>query len=103
MLSLFSEVENAFGPLDEKLYGTENDLLYLAQKLKDSAFEPPMLCMSCGTADYGYDMAYEFKEYLDKVGLKNEFISVEGASHDYEYANVVLKKAIMELFPIRTC
>lgn len=99
----FSEIENAFGPLDDRLYGTENDLLYLAQKLKDSGIEPPMLYMSCGTADYGYDLAYEFKEYLDKVGLKNEFISVEGAAHDYDYANTVLKKAIMELFQIRNC
>jgi len=62
-----------------------------------------MLYMSCGTADYGYDLAYEFKEYLDIVGLKNEFISVEGAAHDYEYANTVLKKAIMELFQIKNC
>lgn len=97
----FSEVENAFGPLDERIYGTENDLLYLAQKLKDSGVEPPMLYMACGTADYGYNLAYEFKEYLDKVGLKNEFISVKDAVHDYSYANEVLRKAIMELFTIR--
>ena len=93
--------EDAFGPMDERLYGTENDLLFLAKQLKESGKEAPMLYMACGTKDYGYELAWEFKEYLDKVGLKNEFLSVPDAIHDYRYANYVLDQAVNKLFKIR--
>jgi S-formylglutathione hydrolase FrmB len=88
----------AFGGID-KVYGSENDLLHLAQVLKGSGKEAPMIYTSCGTEDYGYDLCVEYKEHLDRLGLKNEFFSVEGI-HDYFYANRMLIKAVRKILPI---
>ncbi len=89
---------DVFG-LIEEIYGSENDLLSLSRHLKESGQLSPMLYMSCGTEDYGYQLCREYKNYLDEVGLSNEFYSVPG-SHDYVYANAVLEKAIKEILPI---
>ena len=94
-----SSVTRAFGPMDE-IYGSENDLLHLAKGLKESGKPAPLLYMSCGTEDYGFELCKEYKDYLDGLGLKNEFFAVPGG-HDYEYAGRMLDKAVNEVLAIR--
>jgi putative tributyrin esterase len=97
----FDLVEDAFGAIDETLYGTENDLLYLARTLAESDRPKPLIMLACGTEDYGYVFAREYKEYLDKVGLANTFYDYPGCRHDYEYANQAMRRFITEMLPVR--
>ncbi|RHP47582.1 alpha/beta hydrolase-fold protein [Clostridium sp. AF32-12BH] len=92
-------IQAAMGPIDE-VYGTENDLLYLAKSLAESDRPKPLIFHSCGKQDYGLALCQEFADYLTSVGLKNEFFTPDGI-HDYYYANQMLRKAIFEKFPIR--
>ena len=90
---------DCFGPTEE-IYGTENDLLYLAKSLAQSDRPRPLIFHSCGEQDYGLALCKEFKEYLDSVGLENTFYTVPGV-HDYYYTDNMVRKAICECFPIR--
>ncbi|MBQ6670692.1 MAG: hypothetical protein IJM80_03610 [Firmicutes bacterium] len=91
----------AFGSrVPEDTYGTENDLLFLAEQLGKSGKQQPMIITSCGTKDYGITLCREMHEHLTKCGLENKFIEAEGYVHNFEYADAMLKHAIYEEFPI---
>ena len=92
----FELIEDAFGPIDDSLYGTENDLLWLAEQLAASDRPKPRIMLTCGTDDYGYDFAYDFKKHLDKVGLENTFYDYPGCIHDYHYANQAIRRFVTE-------
>ena len=70
-----------------------------ARALAESGKEPPMLYTACGTEDYGLPLCREFHEYLNSLGLKNQFITQPGI-HDYYFANRILKYTLDELFQI---
>jgi len=88
-----------FGDMD-RFYGSENDLLYLAEKVAKSDGPKPMIYTSCGLEDYGIELCREYKVHLDKVGLKNEFFTPHG-THSMDYCEEMIKKAVLELFDIR--
>ena len=91
----------AFGSrVPEEMYGTDNDLLYLAEKLGKSDKPKPMIITSCGILDYGIDLCREMHDHLTNCGLDNKFIEAEGHVHDFAYADEMLKKAIYDVFPI---
>lgn len=94
----FAVIDAAFGP-KETVAGSDNDLIYLARALAESGKEPPMLYTACGTEDYGLPLCREFHEYLNSLGLKNQFITQPGI-HDYYFANRILKYTLDELFQI---
>ena len=89
-----------FGP-DERIPGSENDLLHLAKALAESDRPRPLIFHSCGESDYGLELCKEFRDYLDSVGLENTFYTVPGV-HDYYYTDNMVRKAICECFPIRS-
>ncbi len=91
-----SNITEAFGGIDS-IYNTENDLIFLAQQLKDSGVKPPEIFLGCGTEDYGYELCLEYKQILDDIGLENEFISLPGG-HDFYLANGMISKAVKDLF-----
>ena len=91
-----SNITEAFGSVDN-IYKSENDLLYLADRLKKSGEQQPRIFLGCGTEDYGYELCMEYKNYLDEIGMENKFISVPGI-HDYFYANTMITMAVRELF-----
>ena len=91
----------AFGSrVPEEMYGSENDLLFLAEELAKSGRPRPKIITSCGTLDYGIDLCRQMHEHLDKCGLENTFYEIEGHIHDFEYADAMLKRAIYEELPI---
>lgn len=88
-----------FGPTEE-IYGSENDLLFLAKKLSESDLPRPEIFHSCGTEDYGLELCREFRDYLNSVGLENTFYEVDGV-HNYYYTDNMIHKAICECFKYR--
>lgn len=94
----FAFTDAAFGPKDS-VPGSENDLLHLAKQLAESGKEPPKIFTACGTEDYGLALCREFHEYLNSLGLQNQFITQPGI-HDYFFANRILKLTLDELFQI---
>ena len=92
-------IEAAFGPMDQ-VRGGENDLMDLAKRLAESEGPRPMIFHSCGRQDYGLELCQEFAEYLTSLGLENRFFTPDGI-HDWHYADSMIKKAILEEFPIR--
>lgn len=77
---------NIFGDLS-KLKNSENDLFYLAKKLKGSSKPIPKLFMCCGREDFLYEINLNMKTELESLGY--DFIYEESSGdHDWEYWNI---------------
>ena len=63
-----SFLENIFGDLD-KVKGSNNDLLYLAEKVAESDGAKPILYQCCGTEDFLYQDNITFRDHARKLGL----------------------------------
>jgi len=92
-----SKAKAAFGPIDQ-IYGSENDMLYIAKRLVESGKDAPRLILTCGYQDFGYDLCTEYHEYLNEIGLKHEYLTEDGV-HDYFYVDKVIARVIREMLP----
>ena len=75
--------ENVFGPLD-KVIGSDNDLLALAAKLKESGKPLPQLYMWCGTEDFLYNGNCAMKEHLENLSFDLTYKESTG-DHQWKY------------------
>lgn len=74
---------SVFGDLD-KLKNSENDLLYLASKLKESKKPLTELYFCCGTEDFLYDSNIAMKKHLEAIGY--DFVYKESpGDHNRDY------------------
>jgi S-formylglutathione hydrolase FrmB len=85
-------VEDALGPIDE-IYGSENDILYLAKKAAESGKDLPRFFLSCGKEDYAVEYSRAYHQYLKGLGIAHAYYETEGA-HGYEAARKALEIAL---------
>ena len=86
------DVEIIFGS-PQQIPGSDNDLLYLAEKVARSNCVKPSLYMACGTEDPLYQDNLGFKKHLDRIGL--EALYEEGpGGHTWEWWDAQIDKVI---------
>jgi putative tributyrin esterase len=74
---------NVFGDLD-KFKGSENDLFWLAKKLKESGKPLPKLYIWCGTEDFLYEGNVIMRGYLNDLGYDLTYEESAG-DHQWKY------------------
>ncbi len=84
--------EKTFGKLDE-LLGSENDPKALAKRVMEEKKPFPDIYMACGTEDFLLNENRDFREYLQKLGVKFTYIETMGA-HDWKFWNPQIECAL---------
>ena len=85
-------VIDAVGPID-KIYGSENDLLYLAKKAVDEHRSLPAVYLACGDQDYARALSDDYHEYLVRLGLHHDYYVGPG-THSYTFGEAALDRAL---------
>ena len=81
----FSAVASLSGGLDVTgLGGSENDLFYLAEKLKESGKPLPKMYQWCGTEDFLYEDNLKMRDHLRKLGYDLTYEESPG-DHQWKY------------------
>lgn len=88
-----------FGDL-EQLEGSKNDLLQLARDLGDQSASSPALFQCCGTDDFLYESNLSFKNTVEQLPLDLTYIEEEGAAHEWEYWDRMIKR-VLEWLPLK--
>lgn len=76
-------IQGVFGDLD-KMEGSENDLFYLAEKLKESGKPLPKMYQWCGTEDFLYQDNLKMRDHLRKLGYDLTYEESPG-DHQWKY------------------
>lgn len=87
-----SGVEDAVGPIDQ-IYGSENDLLYLAKRCAEQGTKLPELYIACGDRDYARSLTDDYHRYLEKIGIQHDYYVGPGI-HDYTFGEQALEHAL---------
>lgn len=85
------EIEDTFGPLD-KLAGSNNDLLFLLDKLA-ARKRRPLLYQWCGTEDFLYDNNVAFRKHAKKCGIKIKYSEGPGG-HTWDKWDQQIEKVL---------
>lgn len=85
-------VEDAIGPID-KIYGSQNDLLFLAKQAVEKRRVLPALYLACGDQDYARTLSDDYHLYLDELGIQHEYYVGPGV-HDYSFGEFALERAL---------
>ncbi|QWU16567.1 alpha/beta hydrolase [Paenibacillus sophorae] len=99
LLPLHQVAMNAFGNMGE-LSGTEHDLNYLAERVKESNTEIPKLYQCCGTEDYVYEVNEDFKDFTKKIGLDLTYEEGPGG-HDWSYWDTQIQR-VLQWLPVKS-
>lgn len=89
-LQVANEFKWVFG---EKLTETENDTMYLLERLADKE-EKPLIYQCCGTADFLYPMNVAFRELAEESGYDLTYTEEEGADHNWPYWDAKIKDVL---------
>ena len=81
----------------EKVLGSENDLVNLANNFDDPQNKAPRIYISCGTEDFFYNMNVEFKDILIKKGFDITYDESKGI-HSWEYWDEAIQKCLKWFF-----
>ncbi|MBQ8592168.1 MAG: esterase family protein [Lachnospiraceae bacterium] len=87
-----------FGPY-EQVSGSDNDLLALARKLKDSGKKLPKLYMWCGTEDFLYEHNQTCRMCLQELGYDLVYEESAGG-HSWDYWDEKIQ-TVLKWLPIR--
>ena len=85
-------VEDALGPID-KIYGSENDILFLAEEAAKRVEELPAIYISCGEEDYAVELSRAYDRHLTKLGIPHDYYETSGP-HGYASAWAALDRAL---------
>lgn len=85
--------EKIFGSLDGNQLKPENDLFYLAEKVKKEGKPIPRMYISCGIQDDMYPQSREFVKHMDKIGISYTYEEWDGI-HDWEFWDESIKRAL---------
>ena len=85
-------VEDALGPIDE-IYGSENDVLWLAEQAAKRGARLPRLFLSCGRDDYAVEYSRQYHDFLNGLGIAHDYFETAGV-HGYESAWTALERAL---------
>lgn len=89
--------EYVFGDLD-KIKGSDNDLLYLAEKVAKSNGPKPMLYQCCGTEDFLYEDNIVFRDWANELGLDLTY-EEEPGTHEWGYWDKKIQR-VLEWLPL---
>jgi len=89
--------ENIFGDLS-KVKGSNNDLLYLAEKVAKSDGPKPMLYQCCGTEDFLYQDNITFRDWAKQLGLDLTY-EEEPGEHEWGYWDKKIQR-VLEWLPL---
>ena len=81
------------------VYGTDNDLFVLAERLAASKEPGPRLYQCCGTQDFLYPDNQRFHRHAEALGLNVDYEEEPGGDHNWEYWDSTIKRVI-EWLPI---
>ncbi|MGB9681702.1 MAG: alpha/beta hydrolase [bacterium] len=84
--------EDLFGDLT-KVKGSENDLFYLAERLKGENKEIPRIYIACGTEDFLYSANLRFKEHLQRLGYNVTYEEGPGG-HEWSFWDRYIRKVL---------
>lgn len=91
-----SGVEDAVGPIDQ-IYGSENDLLYLAKRFAEKRVKMPELYIACGDQDYARTLTDDYHMYLQNLGIQHDYYVGPGI-HDYAFGEQALEHALQLIY-----
>ncbi|HHZ12311.1 MAG: alpha/beta hydrolase [Caldicoprobacterales bacterium] len=91
--------EYVFGDLD-KIKGSDNDLLYLAEKVAKSNGPKPMLYQCCGTEDFLYEDNIVFRDWANELGLDLTY-EEEPGTHEWGYWDKKIQR-VLEWLPLNS-
>lgn len=77
----------------EKVLGSEEDLVHLADNFKEPQNNAPKIYMSCGTEDFFHTMNVEFRDIMIKKGFDVTYDESKGC-HSWDYWDECIKKAL---------
>ncbi len=89
---------NIFGQAEE-VAGSENDLIHMASKLKDSGKPVPKFYMWCGTEDFLYGQNIKMRDHLNSLGFDLTYEESEG-DHQWKYWDAKIQD-ILKWLPIK--
>lgn len=87
-----SGVVDSLGPID-RLRGSENDLVSLAEQAVDRMDALPALYLSCGLDDYAVQLSVDYHRHLQAIGLPHDWYQAPGI-HGYAFAEKALRHAL---------
>ncbi len=88
---------NVFGDLN-KVRGSDNDLLHLAEKVSKSDGHKPMLYQCCGTEDFLYEDNITFRDWARELGLDLTY-EEEPGTHEWGYWDTKIQ-SVLEWLPL---
>jgi S-formylglutathione hydrolase FrmB len=91
--------EYVFGDLD-KIKGSDNDLLYLAEKVAKSNGPKPMFYQCCGTEDFLYEDNIVFRDWANELGLDLTY-EEESGTHEWGYWDKKIQR-VLEWLPLNS-
>ena len=77
----------------KELAGTEHDLFYLADKLKEQGTPFPKTFIWCGTDDWLLDSNNRFSAHLHTLGFAHEYRTSEG-NHSWKWWDLHIQDAL---------
>ena len=78
---------------------SENDLYFLAKKMKDSGRPMTKLFMWCGTEDFLYEQNVEMRDYLTSLGYDLTYTETPG-DHQWRYWDEKIRD-VLQWLPIQ--
>lgn len=87
-------VKTIFG---NRIEGTPNDLMVLAEQLAESKNSCPPLYLCCGNADYLLPSNIAFRNHALRLGLPVDYEEQPG-SHDWEFWDRMIQKVLNRFF-----
>lgn len=85
----------------ETVAGSENDAFYHAKKNVADGRPLPEFFITCGLDDFALERSRSAADFLQKEGYPVHTEWVEGYSHEWDFWDLTLKKAISQWLPLR--
>jgi putative tributyrin esterase len=95
-----SKQEVIYGDLS-KYKGSDEDMYLQAKRNIEMSKILPKFFMTCGSKDDILDIVIEAKDYLNELGYDVFYEETQGCGHEWDYWDMILKKAISEWLPLK--
>jgi len=95
-----SKIELIYGDLSE-YKGSEEDMFLQAKMNIRMGYKLPKFFITCGGKDDILCIAIEAKDYLIQLGYDVFYEETQGCGHDWDYWDMIIKKAIYEWLPLK--
>ena len=94
------DMEGIYGDLSQ-IRGGKHDAYAAAEQAAAQKKPLPEYFFACGSDDFALPRCKFGYEALTKLGFKTHFLEVPGYKHEWDFWDMILRKAIAEWLPIR--